>query len=250
MDILLYGGSFIVGLVIGSFLNVVIYRVPRRESLVRPGSHCPLCNHPVRWYDNIPIASWLLLRGRCRDCGAPISPRYAVVEGLTGVLFLLGIVAVGVQWRLLLVWAFFAVLVAVSLIDLDHLIIPDRIVLPASVAGLAGAVALSPARWWVYLAAGLGAALFLLIVALVWPGGMGLGDVKLSLLLGFVLGTEVVVALFAAFLIGGIVGVGLVATKRRSRKDKIPFGPFLAAGGIIACLVGRSIVEWYVAFIR
>ncbi len=249
LDVVLYVGSLLFGLIIGSFLNVVAYRVPRKESLIRPGSRCPRCGHAVRWYDNVPVLGWLVLRGRCRDCGAAIPFRYAVVEGLTGLLFLAAALVMGWTPHLPLAWAFFAVLVAVSLIDLDHLIIPDKIVLPSAIVGLAVSILLTPSRWWQYLAAGLGAALFLFVVALIWPGGMGLGDVKLALLLGFVLGASVIVALFAAFLFGGVVGVLLLATGRRTRKDKIPFGPFLAGGGIIGSLAGTYVLSWYMGLI-
>jgi len=149
----------------------------------------------------------------------------------------------------LLLWGFFAVLVAVTFIDIDHMLILNRVVLPAAALGLAASVALTPSRWWEYLVAGSGAALFLFVVALLWPGGMGLGDVKLALLLGFVLGVEVIVAMFAAFLVGGLVGIGLLVVGKRSRKDRIPFGPFLALGGIIGSLVGEQVLTWYMGFI-
>lgn len=249
LNALLYVVSLLLGLIIGSFLNVVAYRVPKKESLIRPGSHCPSCGHAVRWHDNVPVLGWLALRGRCRDCQAAIPVRYPVVEGLTGLLFLAAALVIGWTPRLLLAWAFFAVLVAVSLIDLDYFIIPDKIVLPSAAVGLAASVLLAPQRWWQYLVSGLGAALFLFVVALIWPGGMGFGDVKLALLLGFVLGADVIVAMFAAFLMGGIVGVLLLATGRRTRKDRIPFGPFLAGGGIIGCLAGAHVLTWYVGLI-
>lgn len=248
-SVLLYVGSFLLGLVIGSFLNVVIYRVPLRRSLSHPGSHCPHCGHPIRWYDNIPVVSWVILRGRCRDCADPIGPRYPLVEALTGVLFALAAMIAGWDLRVLLLWGFFAVLVAVTFIDIDHMLILNRVVLPAAALGLAASVALTPSRWWEYLVAGSGAALFLFVVALLWPGGMGLGDVKLALMLGFVLGVEVIVAMFAAFLVGGLVGIGLLVVGKRSRKDRIPFGPFLALGGIIGSLVGEQVLTWYMGFI-
>ena len=174
LNALLYVVSLLLGLIIGSFLNVVAYRVPKKESLIRPGSHCPSCGHAVRWHDNVPVLGWLALRGRCRDCQAAIPVRYPVVEGLTGLLFLAAALVIGWAPRLLLAWAFFAVLVAVSLIDLDYFIIPDKIVLPSAAVGLAASVLLAPQRWWQYLVSGLGAALFLFVVALIWPGGMGL----------------------------------------------------------------------------
>lgn len=237
--------SLLAGLVVGSFLNVVIYRVPRKESLVRPGSHCPRCGHAIRWYDNVPVVSWLALHGRCRDCGNAISWRYPFVEGLTGILFLAAFLAFGPGGRMLLNWGFLAVLVSLFFIDLDYLIIPDRIVLPAAAIGLAAAIALQPSEWWQYVVAGLGAAGFLFLIALIWAGGMGFGDVKMALLMGFVLGSRVIVGLFAAFLLGGVVGVALVATGMRSRKDHIPFGPFLALGSTVALFWGESILNLY-----
>jgi leader peptidase (prepilin peptidase)/N-methyltransferase len=128
-----YAVALVLGLAVGSFLNVVIYRLPRRESLVRPGSHCPECGHAIRFYDNVPILSWLTLRGRCRDCGAGISVRYPVVEAITGVAFVLALWRFGLEWPLLVSWAFIAAMVAVAFIDYDHMIIPNRIVLPGAV---------------------------------------------------------------------------------------------------------------------
>ena len=142
--LLLAVAATLFGLVLGSFLNVVIYRVPRHESVVWPGSRCPRCGHDIRWHDNLPVAGWLLLRGRCRDCGASIGIRYPLVEGLTGALFLVAFLVYGLQALLLLVWAFLAVLVAITFIDIDFLIIPDRIVLPAAAVGLVAAIALDP----------------------------------------------------------------------------------------------------------
>ena len=239
--------SLLFGLVIGSFLNVVVYRLPRRESLVRPGSHCPRCGHAIRWYHNLPVAGWLILRGHCRDCGERISWRYPLVESLTGGLFVAAFFVFGLGGRLLLGWAFIAIMIIIVFIDLDHQIIPDKIVLPAAAAGLAASIALRPSGWWEYLVAAAGAAGFLFVIALIWAGGMGFGDVKMALLMGAVLGRSVIVALFLAFFLGGIVGVALIATKVKSRKDRIPFGPFLAAGSIIALLCGQAILDLYLS---
>ncbi len=249
MDTYLALVAAILGLVIGSFLNVVIYRLPRHESLSRPGSHCPGCGQPVRWYDNVPIASWVALRGRCRDCGERIAWRYPLVEALTGACFLAAFLVYGLGWHTLQLAAFLAALVAVAFIDLDHRIIPDRIVLPGAVIGLVTSIALHPSRWWVYAVAGVGAAAFLLAIGLIWSGGMGFGDVKLALMMGFVLGSSVVVAMFLGFLAGGIGGIVLIALGVKKRKDKIPFGPFLAAGAAVASLWGPSIIDWYLRFV-
>jgi leader peptidase (prepilin peptidase) / N-methyltransferase len=237
----------LLGAVIGSFLNVVIYRLPLRESLVWPGSHCPSCGHDIRWYHNIPLVGWLLLRGRCRDCGERISLRYPLVELLTAGLFASALLVEGLQPRLLLIWFFLAVLVAVTFIDLDHLIIPDRLVLPGAVIGFLGATLLAPERWWEFLLAAFGAAAFLFVLGIIWPGGMGFGDVKLALMMGAVLGHAVTVALFLGFLLGGLVGGLLLVTRVKSRKDKIPFGPYLALGSAIAVLAGQQLLDAYLS---
>jgi leader peptidase (prepilin peptidase)/N-methyltransferase len=227
-----YAVALLLGLSLGSFLNVVIYRLPRRESLVRPGSHCPHCESAIRFYDNIPIVSWLLLRGRCRDCASAISARYPLVEATTGVAFVLALWRFGFDWPLLISWAFIAAMVAVAFIDYDHMIIPNRIVLPGAVLGLVASITLHPAG-------------FLFILALVWPGGMGPGDIKLALFMGAVLGAYVMVALFAAFLFGSLVGIFMLLVQKRSRKEKIPFGPYLAMGAILAALVGETLLNSY-----
>lgn len=246
MPYILYASSLVFGLILGSFLNVVIYRLPRRESLVRPGSHCPQCGADIRWYDNIPVVSWLVLRGRCRSCAVRISSRYPLVEAITGVAFALAMWRFGVTWSLLVAWAFIAAMIAIAFIDFDHMIIPDKIVLPGAVIGLAASIALQPARWWIYLVAAVGAAFFFLLLAVLWPGGgMGFGDVKMALFMGAVLGTNVLVALFAAFLFGSIVGVYLVTIRKQSRKTRVPFGPYLALGAILAILLGEIILRNY-----
>lgn len=237
------------GLVVGSFLNVVIYRLPRGESLAWPGSHCPSCGHAVRWYDNIPVLSFALLGGRCRDCRAHISARYPLVEGLTGCLFLAAFLIHGAEWRTLQLLVFLAISVTVAFIDIDRRIIPDKIVLPGAVLGLASSVFLSPERWWTFVAAGLGAAGFLFVLGLLWPGGMGFGDVKFALFMGFVLGAGVIVALFAAFLVGGVAGLVLLAAGLKKRTDKVPFGPYLSLGALAAALAGSSILDWYLSLL-
>jgi leader peptidase (prepilin peptidase)/N-methyltransferase len=241
----LYAVALMLGLVVGSFLNVVIYRLPRHESLVRPGSHCPSCGTPIRAYDNIPIVSWLILRGKCRNCRSRISARYVLVEAITGASFVLAFWRFGLDWRLLVAWAFIAAMVAVAFIDYDHMIIPNKIVLPGAVMGLLASMALDPQRWWVYVAGSLGAAAFMFALALIWPGGMGPGDIKLALFMGAVLGAYVMVALFVAFFLGSLVGVFMLLVQKRSRKEKIPFGPYLAMGAILAALVGETLLNSY-----
>lgn len=240
---------FILGMVIGSFLNVVIHRLPEGSSLVSPGSHCPRCQSPIRWYHNVPVLSWIVLRGHCKDCGEPISWRYPAVEFLTGLLFLAAYLAHGTTVYTAVIMAFFAALVAITFIDIDHFRIPDKIVLPGTIAALAASVAIDPRRWWVYLVAALGGSLFLLVLGLVWKGGMGMGDVKMALMMGAVLGSSTIVALFVAFLTGGVGGALLIAFGIKSRKDRIPFGPYLAFGSAVAGLFGRQMLDSYMGLL-
>ncbi len=222
---------------------MVIYRLPRRLSIVSPGSHCPRCEQPVKWYDNIPLLSYALLRGQCRNCGQPIAPRYFMVELLTAVLWVAAGAYFGIDWPVLPALLLLTSLVAIYYIDLDHYIIPNVIVLPVAVIGLAANIAISPDRWLEYLAAGLLSAVFFFAVAMMRPGGMGMGDVKLAGMLGFFLGKAVLVGLFLGFLIGAVVGVALMAAGIKGRKSRIPFGPFLAAGAVIALFYGERLLE-------
>ncbi len=247
MQALLYVIAVLFGLVVGSFLNVVVYRVPRGESVVRPGSHCPKCGTPIHYYDNVPVLSWLVLRGRCRSCKGAISWRYAAVEAFTGLSFGLCLYRFGVTWYLLVGWFFVSVLICLALIDLDHMIIPAIIALPAAAMGTGAVIAMDPGHWWVYLASAAGAALFCFLLAVLWPGGgMGGGDVSMALLVGGVLGfPAVLLAFFIAFLAGTLVGLYMILVLKRSRKTRIPFGPFLAMGSYLALFAGEPIVHAY-----
>lgn len=243
-----------VGLAVGSFLNVVIYRVPRKESVVAPRSRCPQCGTQLSARDNIPVLSWLVLRGRCRTCGTSISARYPVVELATAALFALAAVRFGYDAVLPAYLVLFASVLAISLIDLEHYIIPNRIVYPTiflSVPLLVLAATVD-SRWGHLRGAAIGAVLawgLLLIVHLVSPRGMGFGDVRLSFVLGLFLGWlglgHVLLGLFLGFLLGSVVGVGLVVVGRRGRKQAIPFGPFLASGTVLAVFFGAPILRWY-----
>ncbi len=246
------------GLIIGSFLNVVIWRLPRRENLSHPGSHCPKCEHPIRAYDNIPMLSWLILRGKCRDCGNAISVRYPLVEAFTGLMFAVSGALVGYSIMLLPMLWFVAVGIALSMIDIDVKRLPNSLVL-TSWAVVAGGLLLTAAmegEWSNLAYAGLGAvcmgAVYLLL-ALVYPAGMGMGDVKLAVLLGMVLGwfgmAEVVVGFFLGFLLGAVYGLALIAVKRAGRKSAVPFGPFMIAGAWVALLWGAAIADWYAGFL-
>jgi leader peptidase (prepilin peptidase) / N-methyltransferase len=231
----------------GSFLNVVIWRVPRGESIVSPPSHCPNCNERIKARDNIPIVSWLLLRGRCRNCGEPISARYPLVEGLVAVIFAAITAVNGVDWDLAWQLPLAAVLVAVAAIDLDLHIIPNRIVYPAAVWGVVSALLIRAGDLPELAAWGVGAFLFFLLAALVYPAGMGMGDVKLAGVMGLYLGSSVLPAMLIAFLSGTAVGIAIMVRHgaAEGRKRGIPFGPFLALGGIVALLVGPDLVEAY-----
>jgi leader peptidase (prepilin peptidase) / N-methyltransferase len=236
----------LVGAVCGSFLNVVIWRVPRGESIVSPPSHCPRCGERIKARDNIPIVSWLLLRGRCRNCGEPISARYPLIEALVAVVFAAITAINGVDWDLAWQLPLAAVLIAVAAIDLDLQVIPNKIVYPAAVWGLVSAALIRLSDLPELLAWGAGAFLFLLVAALVYPGGMGMGDVKLAGVMGLYLGSSVLPALLVAFLSGSLVGITLMARHgAKARKMGVPFGPFLALGGIVALLVGPDLVEAY-----
>jgi len=244
----------LLGLAVGSFLNVVIYRVPRKESVVRPRSRCPGCGTQLADRDNIPVLSWILLRGRCRTCGEPISARYPLVELGTAALFVAAALRFGLDWVLPAYLVFFAALVAVTFIDLEHYIIPNRIVYPTLFVSVPLLVLAAAAQneWSELLRAGEGAALawgFLLVVHLIQPRGMGFGDVRLAAVLGLFLGwldlRHVFLGLFLGFLFGSLSSITLIALRRRGRKDQIPFGPFLAAGAVVAVLFGSPIISWY-----
>lgn len=245
------------GLVLGSFANVVVHRVPRRESLVRPPSRCPACETPISPRDNVPVLSWILLRGRCRHCGARIAWRYPAVELLTGALFALAVLrlpqeAGHTRWDLLPYVPLMFVLVVLSFIDLEHKILPNRIVLPALAleAALFGAASVAGPgldAWLGALAGGAGGFGFFLLLAIVSPRGMGMGDVKLSALLGLALGylgwERVFVGFFLAFVAGALFGIGLMLVRRAGRKSQVPFGPWLALGAVVAVLWGGPVAD-------
>ena len=237
----------IFGAVIGSFLNVVAYRLPRSKSLVTPGSQCPGCDTPIKLYDNVPVFGWLLLRGRCRTCRTAISPRYPAVEALTAALAVAVILVEHSTVDKVLGLVLVGILVPVALIDLDHQIIPNKITAPAAILAVVIGLALKPSGVPEQLIAGAGAAAFLLVFVFAYPRGMGMGDVKLAGVLGLFLGREVGVAIFVAVIAGTLVGAAVMTRLgvQRGRKTKVPFGPFLALGGIVALLAGPAIVHLY-----
>ncbi len=253
---LLIAGCALLGLVVGSFLNVVVWRLPRRESLLRPGSHCPACSAPVRPWDNVPVLSWLVLRARCRDCQARISPRYPIVELLTAGVFAAVALRLGTDAALPAFLYLAAAGMALALIDLDVRRLPNVLTLPSYAVGgvLLTAAAVSKGTPAPLFRGLLGmAALFALyfLLALAYPAGMGLGDVKLAGVVGLYLGWlgwgPWAVGAFAAFLLGGLTGIALMAIGRAGRKSAIPFGPFMLAGALIGVLAGAPLASAYAA---
>jgi leader peptidase (prepilin peptidase)/N-methyltransferase len=238
----------VLGAIAGSFLNVVTYRLPRHESVVRPASHCPNCGTPVRPYDNIPVLSYLLLRGRCRNCSAKISRRYPLVEAATAALCVGAVLAHPTAAGLALSVALVLVLVPAALIDLEHRIIPNSLNAAGALAALAIGVALDPSGEPERLIAAASAGGLLLLAALAYPGGMGMGDVKLAAVMGLFLGRAVAAAVMVALLAGVLVGGLIIARKgaRAGRKTAVPFGPFLAIGGLVAVFAGQEMVAFYV----
>jgi leader peptidase (prepilin peptidase)/N-methyltransferase len=234
----------LLGLAVGSFLNVVIHRVPNAQSLIRPGSHCPHCGAAIRNRHNVPVLGWLVLRGRCADCRAPISVRYPLVEALTAVLF----VAVTARFGLYLA----AVAIALTMIDLDEYRLPDAIVWPSyyvAIALLVPAAVLTDQSGAILRGFVAAAAMWLLFLGIRLFGPMGWGDIKLAPLLGFYLGwlgwSAVAVGAFAGFLLGGVAGVALMAVRLARFKTRIPFGPYMLAGAFVAVFAAAPIADWY-----
>lgn len=240
--------SALVGAAVGSFLNVVTIRLPRGESIVRPGSHCRVCRVPIRWYDNVPVLSFLWLHGRCRGCGARIGWRYPLVEAATGLLFLAATLRFGLTPSLIPALLLLGALVAITVIDLACQLIPDAITLPGIVTGLvasvaSGRVALAESALGIVTGGGI-----FLVIIVASRGGMGGGDMKLGAMLGAFLGWKItLLSLLIAVVLGGGLAIILLATGVRGRKDPIPFGPFLAASGVIGLFWGERILTWYLS---
>lgn len=241
----------LLGLAVGSFWTVVVWRWPRGESVVRPRSHCTGCERTLHTRELVPVGSWLWQRGTCAECDSRIHWRYPAIELATGIM------AAGAIWHFgptlngIAAALLGMVIVPVVAIDIEHKLIPDAIVLPAAAAGLALAIAAHPHHWWVPVAAAGGAAGFLLALWLLYPAGMGLGDVKMALLMGAVLGVSVIPALGVAFAAGALLGIAMLARHGvAARKMAVPFGPFLAVGAVTGLLWGPAIVNWYTTGIR
>ncbi|MDI6689414.1 MAG: prepilin peptidase [Actinomycetota bacterium] len=243
---------FIFGLAIGSFLNVCIYRLPRKESIIFPSSHCPHCGRIIRAYDNIPLIGYLLLKGRCRYCKGRISIQYPLVELLTGLLFLFCFLKFGLSSGFLSASFFTSILLLVASIDLKHKIIPNKVILPALVVQfilviLSNPQAIGSSLIGFFIGGGLLLLVALLAHLFLRREGMGGGDIKLAAFLGIFLGWHVLTALFLGFLLGAISGIALIIFKGMSRKDIIPFGPFLALGGFITLFFGPQIFRYYLS---
>lgn len=248
--------AFLFGSVVGSFLNVCIYRLPKDESIVVPGSHCPACQAPIRPWDNIPLLSFLFLRGRCRACGHSISWRYPLVEALTGILFTLTVARFGPTLEAVVLLVFLAGLVVVSFIDLDHQIIPNAVTLPGIPLGLAAGFVLGQPPLLDRLIGTLAGAGFLYLV--LYYGGtlygqeaMGEGDLNLIAYVGAFLGWRaVMITILVGCLVGSAVGLALIALGRLGRRQHMPFGPFLSLGAAVALFWGEQLIGWYLAFLR
>jgi leader peptidase (prepilin peptidase)/N-methyltransferase len=242
--VLLYAS---LGLLVSSFLNVCIDRLPEGGSIISPPSHCPACGRRLAPFDLIPLLSYLLLKGRCRYCGAPIPRRVLSVEAMTGLLFILLWFRYGFSLRLLLATLYTCFFIIILFIDLEHHLVLNRVIYPAIVVALL-AIPFTPNHDVVKLlgggAIGFGA---LFLIAYIYPAGMGMGDVKLAAFIGLVDGfPSVLAALLISFVTGGLVGGGLLLTGLKGRKDPIPFAPFLVVGGMVAMLYGQQIMNWYV----
>jgi leader peptidase (prepilin peptidase)/N-methyltransferase len=240
--------AMVPGLALGSFLNVVAARIPLRRSIVSPGSSCMSCEAPISRRDNIPILSFVLLRGKCRHCGAAIPWRYPAVEATTALLVGGCVLRFGLSWDALIGAVFCASLVAVSATDLERWVIPNSIVLPATAVVLVAMTVVHPSVEWI--AAALGASLFLFLAAIVYPAGMGMGDVKLALLLGAALGRTVPIGMFVGMLAALVPSAVLfVRHGVAARKMPIPFGPFLALGGVVALFAGKPLLNAYLSML-
>ena len=246
---------FVLGLLVGSFLNVCIYRLPRRESLNWPGSHCTSCDRPLSWYENIPLVSWLVLRGRCRTCHTPISPVYPIIEALTGLVFLTAFELYALTPLLAVRLLFACAMIVLFVIDLQHRILPNVITVPGVVVGFAVSLWLPPG--WLSSSLGLllGGGVLFLIGEVYYRTrgveGMGMGDVKMLAMIGAFLGWPLMLlTLILATFSGAIVGLAMIVSGRGGAKAALPFGTFLAVGALVSAVVGQPIVDWYLGFYR
>lgn len=246
MVVLLAG---VLGLVIGSFLNVVVHRVPLHRSIAWPGSHCPGCGAEIRARDNVPLLSYVLLGGRCRDCGVRIPVRYPMVEAVTGALFAAAAYEFGLGVDLVSALVLLAALVALAAIDLEHRLLPNVIVAPAAVAGFALSTLGNPGGWWLYPVSALAVGGGLFALTVFYPGGMGMGDVKMGAMLGMFLGPYAALAVFLGASLGAVAGGLLMVLWKVGRRYPMPFGVFMAAGGAITLFFGPEVWRTYLGLI-
>ena len=239
----------LLGLVVGSFLNVVIHRVPLRQSVVWPASRCPRCGAAIKPKDNVPLLSYLMLGGRCRSCGARIDARYPAVEALSGVLFAAAAYEFRLGYALISALVLISALISLAGTDLEHRLLPNAIVGPAALIGFVLSVLASPERWWLYLLSAGAVAGGLLLLALLYPGGMGMGDVKMGGMLGAFLGPYAALAVFLGALCGALTGGLLMAAGKMRRRSALPFGVFMAFGGVLALFVGPELWQFYLAVV-
>lgn len=243
--------SIILGAIVGSFLNVCIIRIPKEESIATPGSHCPRCNKPIMFYDNIPLVSYFLLRGKCRHCNGPISIQYPLIEGITAFSSFLLFVKFGATLSYLFFFSFVAALIVITVIDLYHQIIPDAISIPGIGVGLLGSLIIPYITFFNSLIGILvgGGSLFLVATLYQWlfkREGMGGGDVKLLAMIGGFLGWKaVILTILLSSFIGSIIGIAIVLLKGKDFKYAIPFGPFLSLGAVISLFYGETLIQWY-----
>lgn len=243
--------AVIFGALVGSFLNVCIYRLPKEESIVTPGSHCPYCKKPIAFYDNIPLISYLLLKGKCRHCKKSISSRYPLIEGITALISFLLLLKYGPSWDYLIYFSFASALMVITVIDLDHQIIPDVISLPGVGVGLISSFVLTHITFLESLIGMVlgGGSLFLVATIYQWlfkREGMGGGDIKLLAMIGAFLGWKaVILTILLSSLIGSVAGMVVIVFKGKDFKYAIPFGPFLSLGALISMFYGENIIRWY-----
>lgn len=244
---------FTYGLLIGSFLNVCIYRIPREESIAFPSSHCPSCNTSLKWYDNIPISSYIILRGKCRYCSQKISTQYPIIEFLNAIIYLI----LFYKFNLTINFIFYALisstLIIITIIDLKKMIIPDSLVITLLILSLLH-TALNyiihkiPINFIDSIGGLILASIIFLLIIVISRGGMGVGDATLIGALGFILGVKnILLTIFLSFILGGIISVFLLATKLKTKKDPIPFGPFIVLGFMITLFFGENLIEWYMS---
>lgn len=242
---------FILGITIGSFLNVCIWRIPREESIAFPPSHCPACSTPLRWYDLVPVFSYILLKGKCRYCGEKISPQYPIIELLNGIIYVIAFYFLRLSAEFVFLCIISSILLVISVIDYYHQIIPDSLVAVIFIAAVLYKVALKytyniPLNLVDSIIGLFGAGLLFILIAVVSNGGMGGGDIKLIAALGFILGwQQTILSILLSFVIGAIISIFLLLSKTKGRKDAIPFGPFINIAFGITLLWGDKLIDWY-----